>query len=300
MRQREDVEYRSDGSTVRGWLHLPEATAPAPAVVLCPGYSGTRQAAFYQPYVTALVEAGIGVLLSDYRGWGDSDGPRGVIDPRMQTDDLRAGLSYLETRSEVDRSRLGLVGVSFGGGHATWIDGVDRRVRAAVSISGVGDGADFLRTMRRRHEWQELLDRLDEEARRIVLGGEPTLVHPNEDIQIPTPERRSTTVKGPLDPAKIPTRTPLMNARAIIDYAPRRLAPEARRMLWVCVEHDAVVPSEHSREMFRVAPEPKRLVILPGSAHYRAYVDQFETIRDEMLAWFSEHLVRVSPIRVTA
>lgn len=295
MRQREDVEYRSDGTIVRGWLHLPDTDGPAPAIVFCPGYSGTRQAAFYQPYVAALVEAGIGVLLSDYRGWGDSDGERGVIDPRMQTDDLRAGLSYLETRPEIDRARLGLVGVSFGGGHATWINGIDRRVRAAVSISGVGDGADFLQSMRRRYEWYEFLDRLDEEARSLVLGGEPTLVHPNEDIQIPTPERRSTTVKGPVDASKVQTRTPLANARAIIDYAPRRLAPETRRMLWVCVEHDAVVPSDHSRRMYLAAPQPKRLVMLPGSAHYRAYVDHLDAIRDEMLAWFAEHLVRVSP-----
>jgi len=294
MRQREDVEFRSDGVIVRGWLHLPDTAGPAPAVVFCPGYSGTRQAAFYQPYVEALADAGIGVLLSDYRGWGDSDGPRGVIDPRMQTDDLRAGLSYLETRPEVDGARLGLVGVSFGGGHATWINGIDRRVRAAVSISGVGDGADFLRSMRRRYEWYELLDRLEEEARSLVLGGEPTLVHPNEDIQIPTPERRSTTVKGPVDPSRTQTLTPLANAQAIIDYAPRRLAAETRRMLWLCVEHDAVVPSDQTRRMFLAAPEPKRLVILPGSGHYRAYVDHLETIRDEMLAWFAEHLVMVS------
>jgi dipeptidyl aminopeptidase/acylaminoacyl peptidase len=295
MREREDVEYRSDGAVVRGWLHLPDTDSPAPAIVFCPGYSGTRQAAFYQPYVAALVEAGVGVLLSDYRGWGDSDGPRGVIDPRMQTDDLRAGLSYLETRPEVDRARLGLVGVSFGGGHATWIDGIDRRVRAAVSISGVADGADFLRSMRRRYEWYELLDRLEEEARSLVLGGTPTLVHPNEEIQIPTPERRSTTVKGPVDPSTVPTRTPLSNAQAIIDYAPRRVASETRRMLWVCVEHDAVVPSEHSHQMFQAAPEPKRLVVLPGTGHYRAYVDHLPIIRDEMLAWFKEHLIGVSP-----
>ncbi|MBX3031191.1 MAG: alpha/beta fold hydrolase [Chloroflexi bacterium] len=296
MSTREDVQYRSGGSVIKGWFYVPQVAAPAPAVVFCPGYSGTRQAAFYQPYVEALVDAGIGVLLSDYRGWGDSEGPRGVIDPMMQTEDLRAGLTWLETRPEVDATRLGLVGVSFGGGHATFIDGIDPRVRAAVSISGVADGRDFLRSMRRRYEWQEFQDRLAEEARRVVVGGEPSRVHPNEDIQIPTPERRTTTVKGPAASNAPVVSTPLLDAQRIIDYVPRRLAAETRRMLWICVEGDVVVPSDHSRSMFALAPEPKRLVVLPGTAHYAAYVEHLPVIREEILAWFGRHLVAAGPI----
>lgn len=295
MLQREDVQYWADGSAIHGWLYLPDAMAPAPAIVFCPGYSGTRRAAFYQPYVEALVARGIAVLLADYRGWGDSEGPRGVIDPRMQTDDIRAGLTWLGTRPEVDPERLGLVGVSFGGGHATYVNGIDGRVRSAVSISGVADGLDFLRSMRRRYEWQEFLDRLGDEARRVVLGGEPARVHPNEDIQVPTPERRTTTVKGPAVADAPPVSTPLLDAQRIIDYVPRRLAPETRRMLWVCVEGDVVVPSDHSRSMFAAAPEPKRLVVLPGRAHYSAYVERFEVIRDEILGWFGTHLMEAGP-----
>lgn len=290
----DDVTYYSDGQRIRGWLYLPQRR-PAPAVVFCPGYTGTKYAAFYQPYVEALVAAGYAVLLSDYRGWGDSEGPRGHIDPRMQTDDLRAGLSYLETRPEIDRSRLGLLGVSYGGGHATYINGVDARVRAAVSISGVADGRTFLRSMRREHEWYEFLDALAEERRRLAVGEAPRLVHPNEEIQVATPERRATTVKGNVDPSKLATETPLVCAQAMLDYAPRRLAPETRRMLWVCVEEDAVVPSEESRQMFDLAPHPKRLVVLPGRGHYSAYLEQFATIWAEIDTWFATHLAEPGP-----
>jgi dipeptidyl aminopeptidase/acylaminoacyl peptidase len=290
----EDVTYYSDGQQISGWLYLP-THRPAPAVVFCPGYTGTKYAAFYQPYVTALVEAGYAVLLSDYRGWGDSAGTRGHIDPRMQTDDLRAGISYLETRPEIDRHRLGMLGVSYGGGHATYVNGVDPRVRAGVSISGVADGRTFMRSMRREYEWYEFLDGLAEERRRLVAGESPRLVHPNEDIQVATPERRATTVKGNVDPSKLATSTPLFCAQAILDYAPRRLAPEARRMLWICVDEDAVVPSEESRLMYDLAPDPKRLVVLPGRGHYSAYLDQFATIWTEIEAWFGTHLAASGP-----
>jgi uncharacterized protein len=294
--ERVGVRYVSDGEWIDGWLYLAGRSEPGPAVIFCPGYTGTKYAAFYQPYVEALVGAGYAVLLSDYRGWGDSEGKRGIIDPRRQTDDLRAGISYLETRPEVDRSRIGVLGVSYGGGHATYINAVDRRVRTAVTISAVGDGQTFMKSMRREYEWYELLDALAEEHRRVATGNEPRLVHPNEEIQIATPERRTTTVKGNVDPSKLSTQTPLLCAQAMLDYSPRRYAAETRNMLWICVAEDAVVPSEQSYQMYNLAPEPKRLVVLPGRGHYSAYIDQFAAIWSEIEPWFGRFLASPEPV----
>jgi dipeptidyl aminopeptidase/acylaminoacyl peptidase len=293
---REDVIYHADGERIAAWLYQPDEGGPAPAVVFCPGYTGTRYAAFYQPYVEALTTAGYAVLLGDYRGWGDSEGPRGIIDPRRQTDDLRAGISYLETRTDVDPQRIGILGVSYGGGHATVVNALDARVRAGAAISAVGDGAGFMRSMRREYEWYEFLDRLADERRQQALGAAPTLVHPNDEIQVSTPERRATTVKGKVDPSKTPDRTPLICAQSMLDYAPRRFAAETRNMLWVCVAEDAVVPASHSRQMFELAPRPKRLVELPGRGHYAAYLEHFETIWAELDQWFRRHLGPRSPI----
>jgi dipeptidyl aminopeptidase/acylaminoacyl peptidase len=293
--ERRDVEYFSDQVSIRGWLYEPGTGGPSPAVLFCPGYSGTRYAAFYQPYIERLVSAGYAVLLSDYRGWGDSGGTRGVIDPRLQTDDLRAGISFLETVASVDAARIGLLGVSYGGGHATYVNAVDERVRTAAAISAVGDGEVLLRSMRREYEWYEFLAELGEERRRVVTGAEPRLVHPNEDIQIPTPERRSTKVKGAVDPSKTPTQTPLLNVQAILEYAPRRVAAETRRMLWICTEHDDVVPSHQSRLMFELAPQPKRLVVLPGGGHYRTYIEHLDRNVAEILSWFEQHLGSPQP-----
>ena len=74
---RQDVEYVCGQERIRGWLYVPPASRRHAAIIFCPGYSGTRYAAFYQPYVEGLVEQGYAVLLSDYRGWGDSEGERG-------------------------------------------------------------------------------------------------------------------------------------------------------------------------------------------------------------------------------
>jgi dipeptidyl aminopeptidase/acylaminoacyl peptidase len=288
---KDDVTYFSGGARCSAWYYPVRGAGPAPAVVFCPGYTGTKFASFYQPYVERLTAEGIAVLLLDYRGWGESEGPRGVIDPLAQVADIRAGLTYLETRPEVDRAALGVVGVSFGGGHATYVAGVDRRVKAAVSISGVADGAAFLRASRREYEWGELLAELDEYRRELVATGASREVSPMGDIVIPTPERRTTAVKGDVPAGMTPDRTPLECADLIMDYRPVDVVPRiSGAMLWLYVEGDVVVPPEHSLSMYTAAKEPRRLVALRGGSHYAAYVDHFPTIADEMTSWLTTWL----------
>lgn len=292
MTFRSEIHFFSDGLRLSGWLTVGAGVAPRPGIVFCPGFTGTKYAAFYQPYVERLSAAGYSVLLIDYRGWGDSEGDRGAIFPLEQVADIRSALSYLESRDDIDAKRLGVFGVSFGGGHAAATASLDSRVRCAISVSGVGDGRAWLREMRREYEWNELLDRLASERRQQAATGEVLMVDPTEEILIPTPERRMTTVKGDVPSAKIPGRTPLCCAQAIIDYRPAELiaARRAARILWLAVERDSVVSPEHSQRMFAAASEPKRLVTLPGDRHYAAYVDHFEVIIRETLDWCQIHL----------
>ncbi|HET8529143.1 MAG TPA: alpha/beta fold hydrolase [Gaiellaceae bacterium] len=288
---REDVEYRSDGDTIAGWFHPAAGSGPAPAIVFCPGFTGTRQAAFYQPYVERFVDAGYGVLLADYRGWGDSGGPRGEIVPLRQVADVRNALGYLETRDDVDPARLAVVGVSFGGGNALYTAAVDERVRAVVSVSAVTDGRAWMRSMRREYEWHELLDRLAEDRRARTRGEEGAVVDPTEEILVSTPERRTTTVKGNVPAALTPKRTPLWCAQEVIDFRPvekaAQISPRAALLFYVA--RDAVVPGEQSEWAYAAAGEPKKLVRLDGDKHYEAYLEHFDRIAGETLAWLSAH-----------
>jgi dienelactone hydrolase len=59
--------------------------------------------------------------------------------------DARRALDYLETRPEVDASRLGMIGHSLGGQETLFTAAVDTRIRAAVSSCGFGS----LRTLKR-------------------------------------------------------------------------------------------------------------------------------------------------------
>jgi fermentation-respiration switch protein FrsA (DUF1100 family) len=95
---RQDVEFASVGDTVRGWFFTPEENAaPFPAIVMAGGWCYVKE--LVQPhYAQFFVDAGFAVLLFDYRNFGASDGVRlQHIDPTMQIEDYRNGISYLET-----------------------------------------------------------------------------------------------------------------------------------------------------------------------------------------------------------
>ncbi len=48
-------------------------------------------------------------------------------------------LDYLETRPEVDASRIGVTGRSGGGAYSWWIAAIDERIKAAVPVAGITD-----------------------------------------------------------------------------------------------------------------------------------------------------------------
>ena len=292
---REAISFYSHGARVSAFYYPARAGQErGPALVFCPGFTGTKANPLYDLFLGPLNEAGYGVLVPDHRGWGESEGERGAIYPLDQVEDIRAGLSYLETRADVQPNRLGLFGVSFGGGNATYTAAVDGRVQAAVAVSAVGDGPTWLRMMRREPEWWEFLDELADDRRQRALTGRSKFVDPTEGIMIASPERRA--LKG----AGNPVHTPLASADAILDYRPvdvaHRIAPRA--MLLICLAGDPVVPADLSRAMYAAAGEPKKLVVLPGAAHYAGYETFQREIVEHTLDWLGRYLLGAKDIHI--
>lgn len=287
-----DVKFFSAGDPVAGILRLPEGDGPHPAVVQGPGWLGLKDAKLYHPYHQAFTEAGIAVLIFDYRGFGDSGGPRGTLSPSMQLEDLINAVTYLQTRDDIDDDRIGVFGSGgTGGGNAVLLSAADQRIRCAVSQVPVADGEDWLRRMRREYEWYEFLDRLDVDRRARVTTGKGKTVHPREEIMVPTPERAKAAVKKDVDD-KIPTSVPLAAAEEIISYKPLESAHRARNLLVVGVEDDAVTPTDHAVALYEAATEPKQLIIQRHTDHYSAYGQYGGVVIPQMVRWLETHLAK--------
>jgi dipeptidyl aminopeptidase/acylaminoacyl peptidase len=288
----EDVAFYSDGDRLSGIWRTPDNyDGRLPAVIQGPGWLGLKDAKLYVRYHEALTEAGYGVLVFDYRGFGGSEGDRSRLSFAGQLADLINGVSYLTSRDDVDADAIGVFGSGgTGGGNAVLLAARDPRIRAAVSQLPVADGADWLHRMRSEFEWLDFLAALDADRKLRAAAGGGRLVHPREEIMVPTPERRATKVKGDVDD-RIPTAISLAAADEILAYKPLQAARGLRTPLMVIgVEGDATTPTDHAEAIYTAAAGPRALIMQRHTTHYAAYDQYWETVTPRIVAWFDKHV----------
>ena len=287
-----NVSFYSEGSRLSGLWRTPDfADAPLRAIVQGPGWLGLKDAKLYVRYHEALTEAGFGVLVFDYRGFGDSEGDQGILSPSGQLKDLQNAVTYLTTRDDVEADAIGVFGTGgTGGGNAVLLAATDDRIRAAVSQVPVADGRDWLHRMRQEHEWLAYVEALNEDRKQRVLTGVGRLVHPREEIMIPTPERKTTTIKADVD-ERIPTAVSLASAEDILDYQPLAAARGLLTPLMVIgVENDATTPTDHAERLYAAAAGPKSLIIQRKTSHYAAYDRYWTEVTPRLVDWFDRYV----------
>ncbi|MFI5781508.1 alpha/beta hydrolase family protein [Nocardia sp. NPDC051570] len=148
----EDVTYRSGDITIAGTLTLPGAPGPYPAVVLITG-SGAQdrneEVFGHKPFLLiadTLTKAGYAVLRTDDRGIGGTGGKLSTADYTDLSNDVVAGLTFLRGRTDIDRTRIGLLGHSEGGYLAPLVASrPDSGVAFVIMMAGpAASGSDVL------------------------------------------------------------------------------------------------------------------------------------------------------------
>ena len=127
------AEFPSEGTTLRGRLHLPATGGPHACVVMAHGTSATI-GMVTDRYAEVFHGGGLAVLLYDHHGFGASGGePRQEINPWIQARGYRDALTWLCAHPAIDRSRIALWGDSYSAGHALIVGAVDPRPAAIVA-----------------------------------------------------------------------------------------------------------------------------------------------------------------------
>ncbi len=265
------LSFYSDGYRLDALLYTPEALTAGEkraAVVLCVGYTYLKS--LVMPDIAkALTAAGYVALIFDYRGFGDSEGPRWRLIPNEQVNDVRAALTCLADQPHVDPGRLAVLGLSLGGSNAIATAALDRRVGAVVAIEAMGDGERWLRSLRRHWEWMDFQARLTEDRLTRVRTGQSTRVDPLE-IVLPDPASRAFLEGVYREFPQMKCELALETAEALAEFRPEalvdRIAP--RPVLFIHGAGDRLVPADESRRLFARAGDPRRLAIVPEMGHF--------------------------------
>ena len=290
MLSEKKVRFHSDGLGLAGVLFLPDTPGPHPGIVLCHGFTGIKEL-ILPDFARRFADAGYAALTFDYRGFGESEGPRGRLIPWEQATDIRNAITFLQCQPEVDPQRVGLWGTSYGGAHVPYVAGIDGRVKCAVAQVGFGDGERLFRRNAGDDAMKALTAMLEADRRQRVLTGKSTMVDPLQLLADEDSVRFFTEAIKELP--ELRCQIPLETAEATLEYKPEevvdRISPRA--LLLIAVEHDRPCPKEEYESMYARAGEPKKLVVLPGLRHYDVYAGEgMEQTSALAIDWFRQHL----------
>ncbi len=155
VRRQKIMLTAQDGLMIPGYVMRPEeASGPLPAILIMAGHGTIRQTAglvhsAHRSNGLALAQRGFVTLALEERGFGELDETdhigldsvgRLIGRPWLGTviDDAMLALDYLQSRPDVDGTRLGATGLRLGGGIALFLAALDERIRAVVVQNYIG------------------------------------------------------------------------------------------------------------------------------------------------------------------
>jgi dipeptidyl aminopeptidase/acylaminoacyl peptidase len=246
------VTLQSQGEQMIGMLHLPGGKGPFPAVAIYHGFTGTKVEPhrIFVKMARALVEQGIAAVRFDFRGSGDSEGDFANMTVSGEIADGIRVLDFLQEQPLIDRTRLGVVGLSMGGAVAASVAGKDERVKSLVLWAAVALFDIF--------EKEEELLRQARELGYADLGGNVLNYSFYEDARTQEPLAWAAKHEGP----------------ALIIHG----------------DEDPTVPVAHANLYYNAFPGTKEKFIVPGADHTFNRRDWEEKVINKTAEWFCNTL----------
>ncbi|UFH32515.1 alpha/beta hydrolase [Chryseobacterium sp. C-71] len=272
------------GITLSGDLYLPKNAGNNLSAIAISGPFGAVQQQSSGLYANQMAERGFVVLAFDPSYTGESGGePRNLASPEINTEDFSAAVDFLGLQKNVDRNKIGIIGICGLGGFALNATAVDKRVKAVATTSLY----DMTRVMSKGYndsvtadQRTKTLEDLGQQRWKDAENGKPTDGPRNlpESLKGNEPQ----FVKEYFDYYRTPRGFHVNSVNSngawlitnpiafmnmpILTYI-KEISP--RPMLLIAGEN------AHSRyfseDIFKAANEPKELMIIPNAVHVDLY-----------------------------
>lgn len=287
------------GITLSGDLYLPKNVGNEKLAALAiSGPFGAVKEQSSGLYANQMAERGFIVIAFDPSYTGESSGePRNLASPEINTEDFSAAVDFLGLQKNVDRNRVGIIGICGFGGFALNATAADKRVKAVATTSLY----DMTRVMSKGYndsvtpeQRNQTLEDLNQQRWKDAENGKPAKGTRNlpETLKGDEPQ----FVKEYFDYYRTPRgfhanslnsngawlmTNPLSFMNMPILMYVKEISP--RPMLLIAGEN------AHSRyfseDIYKSAAEPKELMIIPNTVHVDLY-DKVDVIPFDKLENF--------------
>lgn len=290
-------------------LYMPKnaAVSGLPAIAISGPFGAVKEQASGL-YAQTMAERGYVTVAFDPSYTGESGGhPRHISSGEINSEDFSAAVDFLGLQPNVDRNKIGAIGICGFGGMVLNAAAVDKRIKAVVTTSMY----DMSRVMSKGY-----FDSMTPEQRNDALTAMSQQRWADAEAGAPAPSNQGL-------PSALSGEEPPFVADYFDYYkTPRGFHPRSinsngswtitsafalmNMPLMTCVNEISPRPilliageNAHSRyftdDVFDAAAEPKQKMILPGMVHVDLY-DQLDKIPFERIdAFFGEHLAWIGP-----
>ncbi|MUV03833.1 alpha/beta hydrolase [Flavobacterium rakeshii] len=235
-------------------------------------------------YANVMAQNGFAVLAFDPSYTGESGGePRNVASPDINTEDFSAAIDFLGLQENVNRDKLGIIGICGFGGFALNATAADKRVKAVATtsmydMSRVNAKGYFDSTTPEQRT--QMLEQMSLQRWEDAKNGTPALAPQGLPSEIKGDEPEF--VKGYFDYYKtdrgfhprsinsnsswtVTTPLSLMNM-PILTYI-NEISPRSTLLIAGENAHSLYF----SQDAYKAAAEPKELMIIPDAVHTDLY-----------------------------
>ncbi|WP_321836257.1 alpha/beta hydrolase [Pseudomonas kulmbachensis] len=287
---------------VSGNLFIPknlDAKTMSPAIVVGHPMGAIKEQSA-NLYATKMAERGFVTLSLDLSFWGESEGlPRNAVSPDIYAEDFSAAVDFLGTRPFIDKERIGALGICGSGSFVISAAKIDPRMKAIATVSMYDMGAANRNGLKHGQTLEQRKETIAQAAqqRYVEFTGGETLytsgtVHQLDENTHPIQREFYDfyrTPRGEYTPASsskaLTTHPTLTSNIKFMNFYPfndiETISPRPMLFIAGADAHSR----EFSEEAYKLAGQPKELVIIPGAGHVDLY-DRVDLIPFDKLASF--------------
>ncbi|MFK7605853.1 MULTISPECIES: alpha/beta hydrolase [unclassified Pseudomonas] len=287
---------------VSGNLFIPknlDANTKSPAIVVGHPMGAVKEQSA-NLYATKLAEKGFVTLSLDLSFWGESEGlPRNAVSPDIYAEDFSAAVDFLGTRPFIDKERIGALGICGSGSFVISAAKIDPRMKAIATVSMYDMGAanrNGLKHGQTLEQRKEIITQAAQQRYVEFTGGETLYtsgtVHQLDENTHPIQREFYDfyrTPRGEYTPASsskaLTTHPTLTSNIKFMNFYPfndiETISPRPMLFITGADAHSR----EFSEEAYKLAGQPKELLIIPGAGHVDLY-DRVDLIPFDKLASF--------------